>query len=131
MSTESPSTWSHIKSLYGSSGARTSHRLEPKATRTAGYLPSGTDWQWDWRGPHFTILFQIPHSTFSISRYAGIPTSCCDGGISQWSSGRVNLGNGSDRYTLVVPKTLRLKYYGYLTDSEFARFFSLWCTYSY
>lgn len=86
-------------------------------------------WRWDWKGPHFAVIFQIPHSTFQIVRTSGIPTSCCDGGLNNWDFGRRNLGNGWDEYALLVPKTLRLQY-AYLTDWEFIRYLWLWCTYN-
>lgn len=103
---------------------------EPQqAARTTGYQAYKTDWQWDWKGPHFTIIFRIPHSTYGITRYAGIPTSCCEGGLNNWLLARKDLGNGWDDCTLVIPKTLRSQYF-YLTDWEFSRYFWLWCTYN-
>ncbi len=103
---------------------------EMSAVQNTGYQAYRTDWQWDWKGPHFTIVFRIPHSTYGITRSAGIPTSCCEGGLNNWILARTNLGNGWDDCRLIIPKTLRIQY-GYLTDWEFSRYFWLWTTYSY
>jgi hypothetical protein len=99
------------------------------ATRTTGYQAYATQWIWDGINPHFALKFNIPHSTYSVQRYLGIPDGGYDGGLNNWTSSRTNLGNGTDMYILLVPKRLRAQYW-YISDWDFSRYFWLWCTYN-
>lgn len=101
----------------------------PMVVRTTGYQAYATEWQGAWYNPHFALKFYIPHSTYSVQRYIGIPDGGYEGGINNWTSSRTNLGNGTDMYILLVPKRLRLQYL-YISDWDFSRYFWLWCTYN-
>lgn len=127
-----PTTWGKLRRVYGPEQIQKidqGRTATPQAIRTTGYQAYQTRWDWDSKGPHFCLDFYIPHSTYSIRRYAGISTSGYDGGINAWDDGRVNLGNGWDRYTILVPKTLRWNYW-YINAWDFSRYFWVWCTYN-
>lgn len=122
----SPSTWGQIKALYHVTDVIRDRSLSPQAM--VGVAPYAGELIGPWYWPHYAVYFAIPHSTYRIQRICAVPTTCCDGGIQNWTVDRDPVGDGKDRFMILVPKTFRLKYY-YLTNAEFNRFFFIWCTY--
>lgn len=126
MSAELPSTWSQIKALYNQPSQDVRGSLTPESM--VGVAPYNGELIGPWYWPHYAVDFQIPHSTYGIQRICAVSTSCCDNGIGSWTVDRGSIGNGMDRFRILVPKRFRLLY-SYLTNAEFNRFFFLWCTY--